>query len=130
MSEILIIAAVALVFIGPERFPEFAKIVMRTVRDLRRYVDDMKDDVREELRPVSNEIKKLSRYDPETGTMEGPQPDQELRAVRHLKGRAAGVRSEGPIHRPGNVDYLLMPFLSRYSKAKLAARGRRRKKKR
>jgi sec-independent protein translocase protein TatB len=63
--EMVVIAGVALIVIGPDRFPEFAKIVMRTIRDLRSYVDEVKDDVAKELRPVRKELSDLSRYRPE-----------------------------------------------------------------
>jgi len=64
--EILLLMGVALVVIGPEKFPDFAKIVLRTFRDLRGYVDDVKNEVTKELRPVEKEVRNLSRYDPET----------------------------------------------------------------
>ncbi|HIJ74794.1 MAG TPA: twin-arginine translocase subunit TatB [Candidatus Hydrogenedentes bacterium] len=63
--EMVVIVGIALVVIGPERFPEFAKIVMRTIRDLRGYVSDVKSDIASELRPVKKEIEDLRRYDPE-----------------------------------------------------------------
>jgi sec-independent protein translocase protein TatB len=64
-GEMILIAGIALVVIGPERFPEFAKIVMRTFRDLRGYVDDVKGELRKELQPVKKEIDDVSRYKPE-----------------------------------------------------------------
>ena len=63
--EMVVIAAIALVVIGPERFPEFAKILLRTFRDLRGYVNDVKEDITKELRPVQREIEDLRRYQPE-----------------------------------------------------------------
>ena len=65
LSEMIVIAAIALVFLGPEKFPEFAKIVIRTVRDVRSYVNDAKRDIAQELKPVKKEFKELSRYEPE-----------------------------------------------------------------
>lgn len=65
MTEVIIIAGVALVVMGPERFPEFAKIVMRTFRELRGYWEDTKRDIQKELRPVKDEVRKLQQYDPE-----------------------------------------------------------------
>jgi sec-independent protein translocase protein TatB len=64
--EMVVIAGVALVLLGPEKFPDFAKIALRTIRDLRGYVDDVKQEITKEIRPIQNEIKTLSRYDPET----------------------------------------------------------------
>ncbi len=65
IGEIILIAGIALVIIGPERFPEFAKIAMRTIRDLRGYVNEVKDDLKREISPVKREIRELSRYNPE-----------------------------------------------------------------
>lgn len=65
IGEIIIIGAIALVFLGPERFPEFAKIAMRAFRDLRGYVDDIKREMAEELKPVKREMDNLARQDPE-----------------------------------------------------------------
>ena len=65
LSEILIIAAIALVVLGPEKFPEFAKIALRAFRDLRGYVDDIKREMAEELNPVKNELTKLAQYNVE-----------------------------------------------------------------
>lgn len=63
--EMMLIAGIALVVIGPEKFPDFAKIVIRTVRDLRGYVDDVKHEVQKELRPLEKEVRDLTRYKPE-----------------------------------------------------------------
>lgn len=65
MGEIILIAGLALVVIGPEKFPEFAKIALRAFRDARGYVDDIKREMSEELRPIKNEVRQLSRYNPE-----------------------------------------------------------------
>jgi sec-independent protein translocase protein TatB len=65
ISELIIIAGIALVVIGPEKFPEFAKIAMRAYRDLRGYVDDIKHEMAEEMKPVQREIRELAKYNPE-----------------------------------------------------------------
>ena len=64
--EIIILAAVALVVIGPEKFPDFAKLVLRAIKDIKGYVNEVRDELTEELRPVNTELRKLSKYDPET----------------------------------------------------------------
>ena len=63
--EMIIIAGIALVVIGPEKFPDFAKIVMRTIRDLRGYVDEARQEINKELKPMKKEMDKLSRIDTE-----------------------------------------------------------------
>jgi len=64
-SEMVLIAGIALVVIGPEKFPDFAKLVIRTVRDLRGYVDDVKTEVTKEFTPIKKEMDQLSKIDPE-----------------------------------------------------------------
>jgi len=61
MGEMIIIAIIALVVIGPEKFPDFAKIALRTMRDLRGYVDEIQGEVTKELKPIKREIDKISR---------------------------------------------------------------------
>lgn len=65
IGEILLIAAVALVILGPEKFPSHAKIAMRFIRDIRSYWDEAKHDLTEELKPVKKEIRELERFKPE-----------------------------------------------------------------
>lgn len=65
MSEIMIIAVVALVVLGPEKFPEYAKIALRAYRDFRGYIDDIKREMAQELKPVKEEIRELARHNPE-----------------------------------------------------------------
>jgi sec-independent protein translocase protein TatB len=64
-TEMIVIAGIALVVIGPEKFPDFAKLVIRTIRDLRGYMDEMKAEVAKELRPLKKEMDALSKIDPE-----------------------------------------------------------------
>jgi Tat protein translocase TatB subunit len=66
MGELIIIMGLALVIMGPEKFPEFAKIIVRTIRDVKTYVSETKTDIAKELRPVQKELRDLSRMDPET----------------------------------------------------------------
>lgn len=64
-TEMVVIAGIALVVIGPEKFPDFAKLVIRTIRDLRGYVDEVKMEVGKELKPLKKDLDALSRIDPE-----------------------------------------------------------------
>lgn len=64
-TEMVLIAGIALVVIGPEKFPDFAKLVIRTVRDLKGYVDEVKVEVGKEFKPLKKELESLSRIDPE-----------------------------------------------------------------
>lgn len=66
ITEIIILAAIALVVMGPEKFPDFARTVARMVRDVRSYVADAQRDLERETRPVRKELDELSKIDPET----------------------------------------------------------------
>jgi Tat protein translocase TatB subunit len=73
IGEWILLGIVALIVIGPEKFPDFMKVVIRTTRDLRGYLDEMKTEVskeltplKEELNPLKSEMDSLSRIDPES----------------------------------------------------------------
>ncbi len=63
-GEMVLVAGIALVVIGPEKFPEFAKVVVRTIRDLRGYMDEVKKELADELKPVEREMRSLTRPEP------------------------------------------------------------------
>ena len=56
-SELLVIAVVALIVIGPERLPKVARTVGHLLGRLQRYVGDVKADIEREMR--LEEMKKL-----------------------------------------------------------------------
>ena len=62
VSEIIVLAAIALVLLGPEKFPEFAKVVAKAYRDFRGYVDDTKRELTKELNPVKKELRHLNKF--------------------------------------------------------------------
>lgn len=65
MLEIALIAGVALMVLGPEKFPEFAKLSMRTVRDIRKYVSDAQREIATELNPLKKELNEFKKVDVE-----------------------------------------------------------------
>ncbi len=60
-TEMIIIAGIALVVLGPEKFPEFAKIAIRAVRDIRGYFDEVKTEISKEIKPIEKEINEITR---------------------------------------------------------------------
>jgi sec-independent protein translocase protein TatB len=48
-GEIIIIAVLALLLLGPDRLPEAAKTLGKGLRDLRKATDDLKDQVEREI---------------------------------------------------------------------------------
>jgi sec-independent protein translocase protein TatB len=58
-GEILIIAVLALLLLGPDRLPDAAKTLGKGLRDIRRATEDLKDQVEREI--YADEAKKISR---------------------------------------------------------------------
>jgi sec-independent protein translocase protein TatB len=56
-SELIVIALVALIVIGPERLPKVARTVGHLLGRLQRYVNDVKSDINREMQ--LDELKKL-----------------------------------------------------------------------
>ncbi len=59
--ELLILAGIGLMVMGPEKFPAFAKMAVRFMGDLRSYMDEVRTEVSREIRPVQQEMNKLRR---------------------------------------------------------------------
>ncbi|SFU44043.1 Sec-independent protein translocase protein TatB [Nitrosospira multiformis] len=64
-SEILVIAAVALIVIGPERLPKVARTLGHLFGRAQRYVNDVKSDIQREIE--LDELKKWKASVEETG---------------------------------------------------------------
>ncbi len=65
MPELLVIAAIALIFLGPEKFPTQAKVFLRMIREFREHWDDAKRDIMSEINPVKKEFRELRKFKPE-----------------------------------------------------------------
>jgi len=59
LTELMVIAAVALVVIGPERLPKVARTVGLLLGRLQRYVSDVKNDINREIQ--LDELKKMQQ---------------------------------------------------------------------
>ena len=59
--ELILVGVLALIFIGPERLPGVIGQVMKTVRELRDYADQVRDELRTEFEPLRQDIEELSR---------------------------------------------------------------------
>lgn len=64
-TEMLLLAGIALVVMGPEKFPDFAKMAVRLVKDVRGYWDEAQRELVKEINPIKQEIKQLQKYDAE-----------------------------------------------------------------
>jgi sec-independent protein translocase protein TatB len=63
-GEILIIAVLALLLLGPERLPEAAKTLGKGLRDIRRATDDLKDQVEREIYADDRKVAKPALVPP------------------------------------------------------------------
>jgi Tat protein translocase TatB subunit len=79
--ELMIIAAVALMVLGPEKFPEFAKMAARFVKDIRSYANEIQREVAKEIKPMTKELGDLRRIDPEKylDKLAGDDEDEKLK---------------------------------------------------
>jgi sec-independent protein translocase protein TatB len=64
-GEMILLAGIALVVMGPEKFPDVAKVFIRSVRDIRGYWDDAKTELTKEINPLKKEFNQLNKYKPE-----------------------------------------------------------------
>jgi sec-independent protein translocase protein TatB len=56
MPELLVIAALALLLLGPKKLPQIAKSLGKTLGELRKAADDLKDTISSEIDPIRDEI--------------------------------------------------------------------------
>jgi Tat protein translocase TatB subunit len=56
LPELLIIAALALILIGPKKLPDLAKSLGKTLGELRKATDDVKESILEEIEPIKDEM--------------------------------------------------------------------------
>ena len=89
MFEIVIIAGVALVVVGPEKFPPFAKAVFKTIRDLRTQIEQTQREITKEMQPIQKEMRELRKHKPED----------------YIDGLTAGTKSSGDSDFDYNYPY-------------------------
>ena len=95
-TELIIIAAIALIVMGPEKFPDFAKLFLRTIKDLRGYMDEVKEEVTKEIRPIEREMRNLSKYSPDKyldSMMDSDKKDSDKKESKTVgsKGKTTGA---------------------------------------
>ncbi len=56
MPELLVILGLALLLIGPKKLPQLAKSLGKTMGELRKATDDLKDTISEEIEPIKDAI--------------------------------------------------------------------------
>jgi sec-independent protein translocase protein TatB len=85
-GELLLIAVVVLVLVGPEKLPEFARTIARAIRDLKKYGRDVRkefekdlltDDIKQDWRDITSDRPTDYPYTSPSDTYEEEaQPDE------------------------------------------------------
>jgi sec-independent protein translocase protein TatB len=93
-SELLVIALVALIVIGPERLPRVARTLGHLAGRLQRYVADVKADINrevelDELRKMGDSVREAASEVESTVKSELQNTESELNAAVEGKGEAA-----------------------------------------
>jgi sec-independent protein translocase protein TatB len=104
-SELLVIAVVALIVIGPERLPKVARTLGAMLGRMQRYVNDVKADIQREM--DLDELKKLhasvedSARDIQTSvSQELSAAENELKGAQQAVSDAVGAADPAPIPPP------------------------------
>jgi sec-independent protein translocase protein TatB len=103
-SELLVIAVVALLVIGPERLPKVARTAGIMFGRLQRYVNDVKADIQREVE--LDELKKLrSQFEDAAKSVEQSvsEVDREMRAVGDDLNRSIGDPAAGTGSAPADA---------------------------
>jgi sec-independent protein translocase protein TatB len=87
-SELMVIAVVALIVIGPERLPKVARTVGHLFGRMQRYVNDVKADISREM--ALDDLRKLQANIQETANSLEQSMNQEVRAVESGLNQIAG----------------------------------------
>jgi len=87
-SELMLIAVVALIVIGPERLPKVARTVGHLFGRMQRYVNDVKADISREM--ALDDLRKLQANIQDTASSLEQSMKQEVSAVESDLNRVAG----------------------------------------
>jgi Tat protein translocase TatB subunit len=108
--ELLVVLAVALVVVGPERLPELARSVGRALRQFRQVQDEVRDmvsmGVDDEVRQAATDLKKVSSSIKRATDVKGAVKRAEQGIAKDVEGAAprtsAPVPAEPRSHPEGN----------------------------
>ncbi len=57
-AEMIVIAVVALIFVGPERLPRLAADLARTIREIRKYTSSFASEFNDAIREIEQDVKR------------------------------------------------------------------------
>jgi sec-independent protein translocase protein TatB len=120
-SELIVIAIVALVVIGPERLPKVARTAGHLLGRLQRYVNDVKADISREMQ--LDELKKLQSELQDSASNFEHNINNEIQAVQQIADQTAesvkdavspSVAVEPPVAAPDAVSVAAAPAASEH----------------
>jgi sec-independent protein translocase protein TatB len=122
--EMLVIAVLALIFIGPERLPKVIGQTLRTIRELRQYASGIQDEFRDDFREMRQEMESFQRDVSQSMDEMSREVDEVSRDVSQLASdvqsaaNEAGAAGQAPTE---PVNELLAPLPPREGSAPLPA---------
>jgi Tat protein translocase TatB subunit len=75
LPELLIILAVALIVVGPEKLPELARSLAKGMMELKKTANSLRDSIQEEVQEVKDELKPWEQLPPGQPPSIGTSPD-------------------------------------------------------
>jgi sec-independent protein translocase protein TatB len=108
-GEIVIIAVIALLLLGPERLPDAAKTLGKGLRELRRATDDLKDQVEREISFDDRKGPRPALVPPvQAATVPGPAGPPPPATADNVPGLEAAL-AEPPPEPPAELEPLAEP---------------------
>jgi sec-independent protein translocase protein TatB len=103
-TEMMVVAAVALIVIGPERLPKVARQAGQWITKLRRYVDDVKSDFNRQVE--LSELKNLrTQVEDAARSIEGEVKESMAGAQQALDSVRSDFESNGPAEPQPMTDW-------------------------
>jgi sec-independent protein translocase protein TatB len=107
-GEIVIIAVIALLLLGPERLPDAAKTLGKGLRELRRATDDLKDQVEREISFDDRKAPRPALVPPvQAATVPGPSGPPPPATADNVPGLEAALAEPPP--EPPELEALAEP---------------------
>ena len=99
-SEMMVIAAIALIVIGPEKLPRVARTLGHLIGRMQRYVNDVKSDIQrevelDELRKLKESVEESARSIEQSVNQEINTARDEVRELESLAQGAVNVQEPG-----------------------------------
>jgi sec-independent protein translocase protein TatB len=108
-SELVIIALVTLLVVGPERLPKVARTLGHLFGRMQRYVNDVKADISreiqlDELRKMQTDVQEAARDFEQSVNREVTKVEQEARSVTQSLEQAGSEPAQAPPEPPAEVE--------------------------